>query len=180
MIIGFPRGQTGIGNRTNLGMVFRRGRSFGTMPDSSAGHMPGTITILSLSAVDSDHAVLAQTFHDSSLTLYPNCRLALEPSPTLESTIATLRSHRIPIVVCDRDDQPDAWRELLEVTRDLPAPPCLIVTSRNADDRLWAELLHHGVFDLIAKPFDTSEVVRIVHSAWIHWQNRYGAATTGN
>jgi DNA-binding NtrC family response regulator len=150
------------------------------MPDSSAGHMPGTITILSLSAVDSDHAVLAQTFRDSSLTLYPNCRLALRPSPTLESTIATLRRHRIPIVVCDRDGQPDAWRELLEVTRNLPAPPCLIVTSRNADDRLWAELLHHGVFDLISKPFDTSEVVRIVHSAWIHWQNRYGAATTGN
>ena len=107
------------------------------MPELPASHPPGTITVLSLSPAENDHVVLERTFRDSSLTLYPNCRLRLQPSPTLASTLATLRAHRIPIVLCDRDGQPEAWREILKATKDLPAPPCVIVTSRLADDRLW-------------------------------------------
>ena len=149
------------------------------MSDPPASPAPGTITVLSLSPAENDHAVLEQTFKDSSLTLYPNCRLKLQPSPTLASALAVLRSHRVPIVLCDRDAQPEAWREVLQASKSLPAPPCVIVTSRLADDRLWAELLHDGAFDLLAKPFDKSTVIRIVHSAWIHWQNRYGLAAGG-
>jgi DNA-binding NtrC family response regulator len=149
------------------------------MPEPSATHSPGTITILSLSPAESDHAVLEQTFRDSTLSLYPNCRLTLQPSPTLASALATLRAHRIPIVLCDRDGQPEAWREILRAGKSLSAPPCVIVTSRLADDRLWAELLQDGAFDLLAKPFDKSDVMRIVHAAWTHWQNRYGVTNGG-
>jgi DNA-binding response OmpR family regulator len=60
----------------------------------------------------------------------------------------------------------------------MPAPPCVIVTSRLASDRLWMELLNEGAFDLLSKPFDPSEVMRIIHSAWVHWQNRYGLAAS--
>ena len=144
------------------------------MPEPPARHPPGTITVLSFSPAENDHTVLEQVFRESSLTLYPNCRLALRPSPTLASTLAALREERIPIVLCDRDGQPDAWREILEASRDLAAPPCVIVTSRLAGDREWAELLNAGAFDLLAKPFDKSNVIRIMHSAWVHWQSRYG------
>ena len=149
------------------------------MPDPSASREPGTITILSVSPANSDHAALEQTFRDSSLSLYPNCRLALQPSSTLASALTTLRTHRIPIVLCDRDEQPEAWRRILQAGKDLSAPPCVIVTSRLADDRLWAELLKDGAFDLLAKPFDKADVMRIVHAAWVHWQNRYGMTDSG-
>ena len=144
------------------------------MSEPPASHTPGTITVLSLSPAENDHAVLARTFRDSSLTLYPNSRLTLRPSPTLASALAALRANRIPIVLCDRDGQPEAWREILKASKDLSAPPCVIVTSRLADDRLWAELVNDGAFDLLFKPFDQSAVIRILHSAWVHWQNRYG------
>ena len=144
------------------------------MPEPPARHPPGTVTVLSFSPAENDHAVLEQAFRESSLTLYPNCRLALQPSPTLASTLAALREQRIPIVLCDRDAQPDAWWEILEATRKLAAPPCVIVTSQLADDREWTELLNAGAFDLLAKPFDKSNVIRILHSAWVHWQSRYG------
>jgi CheY-like chemotaxis protein len=39
-----------------------------------------------------------------------------------------------------------------------PDPPMLIVTSRLADDYLWAEALNLGAYDVLAKPFDASEV----------------------
>ena len=144
------------------------------MPEPLANRPPGTITVLSFSPAESDHAVLERTFRESSLTLYPNCRLALQRGRTIASTVAALRSHRIPIVLCDLDGQAEARREILQASRDLPAPPCVIVTSRADDDRLWAELLNGGAFDLLSKPFEASTVIRIIHSAWVHWQNRHG------
>ena len=45
----------------------------------------------------------------------------------------------------------------------------LIVTSRLADEYLWAEALNLGAYDMLAKPFDASEVVRVLGSAWRHW-----------
>lgn len=144
------------------------------MPEPPASHPPGTITVLSLSPAENDHAVLEQTFRECTLTLYPNCRLTLQRSRSLASTVAALREQPIPIVLCDMDEDPEAWQEILRATRDFAAPPSVIVTSRNADDRLWAEMLNAGAFDLLSKPFDQSNVIRILHSAWIHWQNRHG------
>jgi CheY-like chemotaxis protein len=174
IVLGPPNPETGFEHQASLGVVFRIGRRFDSMPEPPDRHPPGTITVLSLSPVESDHAVLEQTFRDSSLTLYPNCRLALHPSRTLASALATLRRERIPIVLCDRDEHAEAWREILQASKNLSAPPCLIVTSRMADDRQWAELLNAGAFDLLAKPFEKSNVIRIVQSAWVHWQSRYG------
>ena len=51
----------------------------------------------------------------------------------------------------------------------LPDPPVLIVTSRLADEYLWAEALNLGAYDVLAKPFDASEVIRVLYSAWRHW-----------
>ena len=174
VVIGFPLSAAGAGRRASLGAVFRTGKKSGSVPERFAGHPPGTIAILSLSPSETDHTVLARTFRNSSLTMYPNYRLTLQPSPTLASTLALLRTQRIPIVLCDDDAYPDAWREILRACRVLPAPPCVIVTSRLAGDGLWMELLGEGAFDLLSKPFDPSEVMRIIHSAWVHWQNRYG------
>jgi hypothetical protein len=176
IVIGFQPSAAGVGHQASLGMVFRTGRRSGSVPEPSAGHPPGMIAVLSLSPSENDHAVLAQTFRDSSLTLYPNCRLTLQPILTLASTLVLLGTHRIPIVLCDDDAYPEAWREILGACKLLPEPPCVIVTSRLADDRLWMEILSEGAFDLLSKPFDPSDVMRIIHSAWVHWQNRYGLA----
>jgi FixJ family two-component response regulator len=56
----------------------------------------------------------------------------------------------------------------------LPYPPLLIVTSRLADERLWAEALNLGAWDVLAKPFEQDEVIRIVSVACQHWQDRHG------
>ncbi len=59
---------------------------------------------------------------------------------------------------------PDAsWRKVLSVIRS----GCeLIVTSRFADDRMWAELLDAGAFDLLCDPPDPAETLRIAAAAW--------------
>jgi DNA-binding response OmpR family regulator len=57
---------------------------------------------------------------------------------------------------------------LLEQLARLPDPPALVVTSRIADDSLWAEALNLGAYDVLAKPFDGAEVVRVVSLAWLN------------
>jgi FixJ family two-component response regulator len=54
----------------------------------------------------------------------------------------------------------------------MPAPPLLVVTSKNADDALWAEALNLGAYDVLSKPFDKTEVMRIISLAWLHWKEQ--------
>jgi len=44
----------------------------------------------------------------------------------------------------------------------------VIVASRLADERLWAEVLNLGGYDLLAKPFDRDELVRVIAMAARH------------
>jgi DNA-binding NtrC family response regulator len=76
------------------------------------------------------------------------------------------------IVVCDRDLLNCDWKDVLEVTASLPNPPPVIVTSRLADERLWAEVINLGGFDVLAKPLDGQEVSRVLNFAWEHWANQ--------
>ena len=46
------------------------------------------------------------------------------------------------------------------------------MSSRLADDRLWAEALNLGAWDVLAKPFEKSEVLRAVSTAWLDWKNK--------
>lgn len=78
---------------------------------------------------------------------------------------------RIPprVIVCERLLPDGDWRGVLGLALDLPHPPAVIVTCRHADERLWAEVLNLGGYDVLAKPFDEREVVRSLGLAWARW-----------
>jgi FixJ family two-component response regulator len=61
---------------------------------------------------------------------------------------------------------------MLENIKHLPHAPSLIVTSRLADNRLWAEAMNLGAWDVLAKPFDRSELLRTVTLAWLNWRHQ--------
>ena len=42
-----------------------------------------------------------------------------------------------------------------------------------ADERLWAEALSLGAYDVLVKPLDAAEATRILSLAWEHWKDRY-------
>jgi len=134
------------------------------------------ITVLSVEPSEEDRAALARIFENSPWSLCPDAVWTLELSVTLRSAWSLLGRQPIPIVLCERELSPGTWRELLERLSSLPEPPFLIVTSRVADERLWAEALNLGAYDVLAKPFDPTEVTRVVSLAWLHWQDRYRAA----
>ena len=83
----------------------------------------------------------------------------------LEQACQMLARHRVAVVVCECDSAPGTWRDLLAFIELQSDPPLLIVTSRLADDRLWAEVLNLGGYDVLAKPFDTRELNRVLSFA---------------
>lgn len=74
-----------------------------------------------------------------------------------------------PVVLSDSELPDGPWQAILTSLGKFSNPPRLIVCSVTADDRLWAEVLNMGAYDLLAKPFDRGEVTRVVELAWYDW-----------
>jgi DNA-binding NtrC family response regulator len=130
--------------------------------------------ILSLSPAQEDHGALENIFRQHHFASSRNAKKwKLLKSSRLEWASKLLRRDQIPIAISERDLRPGTWRDLLEQTAIMPHLPLLIVTSRLADERLWSEVLNEGAWDVLAKPFDPTEVIRVVESAWRHWTNQH-------
>jgi len=78
---------------------------------------------------------------------------------------ASLRNNHVQIVLSGTGGKSWTWKGLLHDLRKLTPPPVLIVTSRTADEYLWAEVLNLGGFDVLAQPFDPNEVERVLVAA---------------
>jgi CheY-like chemotaxis protein len=128
-----------------------------------------SVSVLSIGPVDEHQAALGDILRrsDWAASTDPGGRLAC--CSGVEAAIRALRTQRVPVVLCD--DRVD-WRQLLERLRELPDAPFVIVTSRLADDRLWSEALNLGAYDVLAKPFDSNEVTRVLTMAWNRWLER--------
>ena len=57
------------------------------------------------------------------------------------------------------------WRDVLHLRGRLAYSSEVIVTDAFADSRFWAEALSLGAYDVLAQPFATFEVQRIVSNA---------------
>jgi DNA-binding NtrC family response regulator len=87
-----------------------------------------------------------------------------------------LRTSPLAVVISDGCFPGGNWKDLLFVLQEMPHPKPLIVADRLADDRLWAEVLNLGAYDLLIKPFDTQEVLRTVGLACKTGQNHSAGA----
>ena len=93
-----------------------------------------------------------------------------------------LERNPVQVVLAEGGPQPWGWKRVLKDLRELAHPPQLIVTSRTADDVLWAEVLNVGGYDLLARPFRADELERVVAAARRHFdrpQRAYPAAAAG-
>jgi len=80
-------------------------------------------------------------------------------------------------VICQCSLPDGDWKDVLSQTAILPDAPRLIVTAPEPDDRLWAEVLNMGGYDVLATPFDTNELIRAVSSAWRSWETEWSRVT---
>lgn len=110
--------------------------------------------------------------HDSLQSIFRGSRWQLQGARTVSDGLKSIRRHHaeIPVVICQHSLPDGDWKHLLTQMDTMAVQPSLIVCSRLADERLWAEVLNLGAFDLLlGAPFEPEEVLRVTASAWSAW-----------
>jgi DNA-binding NtrC family response regulator len=129
------------------------------LPESYSSHEK--CTVLAVTPCREDQAALRQIFSHSCWKLHQ--------AVGYRDALSILRSDRMPVVLCDSRLPDGDWKDLLSQIAILTDPPQLIVSSMQADDQLWSEVLHMGGYDVLAKPLDSTEVLRAVRAAAQRW-----------
>jgi DNA-binding response OmpR family regulator len=60
----------------------------------------------------------------------------------------------------------DGWPKLLDFLQRSGSPSRLILTDRLTDELMWADALSLGAHDVLAQPFDPTEIFRVITAAW--------------
>jgi len=136
-------------------------------------------TVLSISPVEEDGLFLERLLNEADPTARNYSKWSVIRHVQPEAAVTKMKRKQIPIVLCENDILRDSWRWVLVQLAQFADPPLLIVTSRLADERLWAEALNLGAWDVLAKPLNKEEVHRTLNSAWLHWLNRRRPAREG-
>jgi len=124
---------------------------------SSRGVQSAADVVLSISPLAEDHAVLRRILHAD--------RRQVEVAGCCEEAFRLLSSCPVSTIITN-DALPDGgWARILGHVQAQSRPPNLIVASRLADERLWAEVLNLGGYDVLIKPFVADEVRRVVSLA---------------
>lgn len=122
-------------------------------------------------------AVLPSTEHCQALQrIFSRAQWTLFIAENLRRGIAILDSEPVAVAITGCSLPDGNWQDLLARLRAFRVPPPLIVVSHSADERLWAEVLDFGGYDVLAQPFDLNEVKRVVGLAWSSWKQECQSA----
>jgi DNA-binding response OmpR family regulator len=113
--------------------------------------------------------------HDSLKTILKPMRVLITAACNRREALLTIANQRFGLILCEAQLN---WKDILSYLADAVEPPRLVITSR-MNERLWAEALNLGTWDLLVKPFDGAEVRRVVASALVRRPAMLGAAAAG-
>jgi DNA-binding response OmpR family regulator len=115
--------------------------------------------ILSVSNNPQDHFELRR--------ILDNAFWEIAAAHSCREAVAYLSQAEAFVLFCEHSLPDGSWKQMLDDAARLPKPPLVVVTSRLADDYLWAEVLNLGGFDVLAKPLNEREVRHVLDSAWL-------------
>jgi DNA-binding NtrC family response regulator len=127
--------------------------------------------ILLLSAAAEDSRQLSQ--------MLQGLPLIVEQAKDLQHARARLRENDYQALLTEASLPDGNWLDVLHLAREYPQELQVLVTSPQADARLWAEALNLGVYDVLAQPFYEPEVRRILSNACQHRHHWAGAMAAG-
>jgi DNA-binding NtrC family response regulator len=116
-------------------------------------------TALLISPFEQDHKLFKLLFTEQGWKLHR--------ASSLESALRLLRQGIASLVIAEKDLPNGTWKDVLGAVLQLSSAPPVVVTSLHADDYLWAEALNLGAYDVLAKPFERTEAIRVCSSAWM-------------
>ncbi len=127
------------------------------------GATEAVVAVLAVSSAEDDFVSLGHVFSHS------NWRL--ERVRSCHEAGRALAQGEVPVIICAASLPDGTWKDLLASVQAQTVAPRVIVVSSIADDSLWGEVLDAGGYDVLGKPFDPGEVIRVVSLAWRQWKN---------
>jgi len=82
---------------------------------------------------------------------------------SVKEAASKLETASFQTVLTEATLEDGTWLDLLQLSRSLDT--VLIVTHPWADVRFWAEAINMGAYDVLAQPFNGTEVRRVLNSA---------------
>jgi DNA-binding response OmpR family regulator len=125
---------------------------------------PEKVSILVISPDPEDQTALRRILHHSNWSI-SHCGSAADALEQVPSAVPA-------VILCERDLPDGNWKTVLAACENRPDSPLLLVTSKTADENLWAEVLNLGGYDVLMKPFELGEVTRVIGMAWRQWFTR--------
>jgi DNA-binding response OmpR family regulator len=120
-----------------------------------------SVSALLVGEYATDRPLVHKVFRDSGWTLFE--------ARSRRRAIKCLERNPVHVVIVEWDVPSWNWKKVLRDLGRLAHPPQLIVTSRTADDYLWAEVLNVGGYDVLPQPLASDEVERVIASARRHF-----------
>lgn len=120
--------------------------------------------LLLVSPHEEDHAFVGRVFGKSSWIMLS--------ATTSREALELMGRHTVAVVIAERRLGDGCWKTMWEKLSSAGVPPMLVVTSQDADNHLWGEVLNLGGYDVLAKPLDEEEVERVVTSAERRWRSQ--------
>ena len=135
-------------------------RNWFRLSPAGRGQFPAPVPILLASQRDDDYRTLQSFLHGT--------KWSVERALSWNEVSSFCERHLNPVVLVDRCFQGADWQSTVASILDPAARRCVILLSDVSDPYLWNELVRHGGFDVLARPFECPEVLRILAFAQRH------------
>lgn len=119
------------------------------------GMSPGRV-VLAVVASPADHRLIDACLSSDDITVVAafSVKEALEKQAEAQAAV----------VLCDTDVA-SAWLEAVRLFSGVVPPPRVILVSRLADSQMWVLAVGAGAYDVLAKPFQATELRWVVRGA---------------
>jgi DNA-binding NtrC family response regulator len=88
------------------------------------------------------------------------------PAETCQQARALLQSKpRVELVLSDLSLTDGNWCDVFKHLIDNNIHASMVVMARQADERLWSEVLWRGAYDLLVEPYEEGDVRQVVEGA---------------
>ena len=115
-------------------------------------------------------AVLTDRQDTDLQRMIAHTRWQLKVVHSVADAVDAISTLPVSVVLCDRELDDGDWLDIVRATDNMnPQPPTIVLSDRQ-DDRLWAEVLNRGGYDLLMRPLNAREVYSLVPMAWRRWK----------
>jgi len=95
-----------------------------------------------------------------------------------EDAAAALKVASAPILLFDRDAAGPSWQKTMRELIKSRRSACVVLLSSVADQYLWEEVVQHGGFDLLSRPFRKETVLSTLVFAYAHCRTPWPKAVS--